>query len=355
MNYLQLREEVLGMMGQTIAIVDPFPGLAASADDKLALINKLCLRAANNARKFAEKANPNWVLNEVSADVTVVAGEKVSLAGHTDRDTEEEFDFHVLDTVTHEGVPIFLNSRKMRHKMRHNRKKDCRKIYGLTSRNQFYLTPSLDEDVDLVFYGTRWMSDYNLDPTTFYIMTVTGTLSPDATGVFTRKEDTINGKVYYTYGNIHLINETGAIFGPEDANDCGAIVWDGELWKIDWFEGGTASSVAKTWFSNAAGATPDAGSPVWSNGSGTTGTPTVTASTIADTPDGSLVTDWMFEHGFDYLQWATICELNYLLKVYLPRQEGGLAPPTNERDRALDFLIRWDTDMRDSQTNATAR
>jgi hypothetical protein len=354
MNYLQLHNEVLDMMAQTISIVDPFPGLAASAEDKSALIDRLLLRAANNARKFAEKANPTWTLNEVSADVTVVAGGTVSLAGHTDRDTSEEFDFNVLNSVTHCGLPIFLNSRPMRNKMAFMKKKDCRKIYGVTARNNFKLSPALDSDVSLVFYGTRWMANYTLETTVTQTMTVVGSgLDPDSAGIY-RYAGVLNGKSYYTYGNVELQVAEGALFIPTDDNDSGVLVWDGELWKLDFFPNGSIDDKG-TWYSAESVATPDLVSS-WTAGAGTSGTISdVVKGQDSHTEDGSGVTDWIYEHGFDYLQWATICELNYLLKIYLPRQEGGLPPPTGERDRALDYLIRWDTDLRDSQTNACAR
>jgi hypothetical protein len=52
--------------------------------------------------------------------------------------------------------------------------------------------------------------------------------------------------------------------------------------------------------------------------------------------------DEFLVHGFDYMQWATIVELNRLLKVFVPRQEGNLPAPTTERDNALRSLIEAD-------------
>tara|TARA_R110000803_G_scaffold136034_1_gene202993 strand:- start:29373 stop:30065 length:693 start_codon:yes stop_codon:yes gene_type:complete len=62
----------------------------------------------------------------------------------------------------------------------------------------------------------------------------------------------------------------------------------------------------------------------------------------------TVTTDWLLDEGFEYLQWATICEVNHLVQVYLGRAEGTLPPPTKSRDVALEKLIRWDVDMLES-------
>lgn len=53
-------------------------------------------------------------------------------------------------------------------------------------------------------------------------------------------------------------------------------------------------------------------------------------------------TDYFLQRGFNYMMWATICELNYLIQRFVFRQEGTLGPPTKERDEALEMLIRDD-------------
>jgi hypothetical protein len=52
---------------------------------------------------------------------------------------------------------------------------------------------------------------------------------------------------------------------------------------------------------------------------------------------------WFLERGFEYLQWAVICDINYMLLKFVPRQEGTLAPPEKSRDLALDALITNDS------------
>lgn len=63
----------------------------------------------------------------------------------------------------------------------------------------------------------------------------------------------------------------------------------------------------------------------------------------------STPADFFVEYGFEFMQWATIKELNYLFQTYVPRQEGNVIPdPVKERDEAWrDFLV-WDAYMVDS-------
>jgi hypothetical protein len=54
-------------------------------------------------------------------------------------------------------------------------------------------------------------------------------------------------------------------------------------------------------------------------------------------------TDFILEHGFDFMTWQTVIDVNHLLQKFIPRQEGTLAPPTKSRDEALGALILWDS------------
>jgi len=52
--------------------------------------------------------------------------------------------------------------------------------------------------------------------------------------------------------------------------------------------------------------------------------------------------------GFDFLQWQVILELNHMLQVFVPREEGSLAPPEKMRDYAWQNFIEWDSAHADS-------
>jgi hypothetical protein len=53
--------------------------------------------------------------------------------------------------------------------------------------------------------------------------------------------------------------------------------------------------------------------------------------------------DFLTNYGHNYLMWSGICEVNYLTERFVPRQEGSLTAPENQRARALEALQRWDS------------
>lgn len=53
--------------------------------------------------------------------------------------------------------------------------------------------------------------------------------------------------------------------------------------------------------------------------------------------------DFLLDHGFEFLQWEIIIELNYVFHTYVFRQEGNVGSPDKKRDEAWLDLIRWDT------------
>lgn len=60
-------------------------------------------------------------------------------------------------------------------------------------------------------------------------------------------------------------------------------------------------------------------------------------------PAGSETTDWLINNGFDFLQWQSIIEMNHIVKIFVPRQEGSLAPPERLRDAAWESLLVCDS------------
>jgi hypothetical protein len=52
--------------------------------------------------------------------------------------------------------------------------------------------------------------------------------------------------------------------------------------------------------------------------------------------------DFILQFGDDFLMWDACVRLNPLVKEYVPRQEGNVPAPTNERDAAWQDLIAWD-------------
>lgn len=61
-----------------------------------------------------------------------------------------------------------------------------------------------------------------------------------------------------------------------------------------------------------------------------------------ETDDNS---DFMLEFGDDFLMWDACCNLNVLIRQYVPRQEGNVPSPTEQRDSAWADLIAWDANV----------
>lgn len=54
-------------------------------------------------------------------------------------------------------------------------------------------------------------------------------------------------------------------------------------------------------------------------------------------------TDMLLQHGFDFMMWQTIIEVNHMLLKFVARQEGTISPPTQARDAAWESLVIWDS------------
>ena len=52
--------------------------------------------------------------------------------------------------------------------------------------------------------------------------------------------------------------------------------------------------------------------------------------------------DFFLSKGSRYMQWAIVCELNYIFQRFVPRQEGVLAPPEKAREEAWRDFVLWD-------------
>lgn len=72
-----------------------------------------------------------------------------------------------------------------------------------------------------------------------------------------------------------------------------------------------------------------------------------TATNLNDTEP----TDFFVQYGSTYMQYAIICELNYLFQTFVPREVGNLSPPEKAKEEAWRNLILWDTYQVDA--NAT--
>jgi hypothetical protein len=55
--------------------------------------------------------------------------------------------------------------------------------------------------------------------------------------------------------------------------------------------------------------------------------------------------DFLLQYGAAFITWDTVCRLNVLMKEFVPRQEGNIAPPTDLRDAAWAKLLAWDAQL----------
>lgn len=53
--------------------------------------------------------------------------------------------------------------------------------------------------------------------------------------------------------------------------------------------------------------------------------------------------DFFMEHGYEYMQWGIILELNYLYQKFVFRQEGNPGAPEKKLDAAWEALVAWDS------------
>ena len=63
--------------------------------------------------------------------------------------------------------------------------------------------------------------------------------------------------------------------------------------------------------------------------------------------------DFFLQHGSRFLQWAIICELNYIFQRFVPRQEGVLSPPEQAREAAWRDLLLWDSYLIDPNSTVS--
>tara|TARA_R110000796_G_scaffold71635_7_gene162586 strand:- start:1934 stop:2806 length:873 start_codon:yes stop_codon:yes gene_type:complete len=56
-------------------------------------------------------------------------------------------------------------------------------------------------------------------------------------------------------------------------------------------------------------------------------------------------TNFLLKHGFDWLMWQTILEVDHLTKQFVNRQEGNKQEPVQLARSAWNDLVAWDTDL----------
>ena len=52
--------------------------------------------------------------------------------------------------------------------------------------------------------------------------------------------------------------------------------------------------------------------------------------------------DFLLQNGFDFMMWQTVIEMNHLTQTFVPRQEGSLSPPERLRNESWAALVAHD-------------
>lgn len=302
----------------------------------------LFLMAANHVRSQAELAHDFEFLRKL-ADVTVSGSTGGSLATATDHVTSAAVtvktvvemgiydQFGNLRPVHWEPVANALEKQRQQNPMffgpRYPADGEVQtwpRGYGefRLSNDSIFKFPKMDTassesyavGIECYSISADWTAGDLAVPT----LTVTGTLTPDATGVYTYVGE-VDGAAFFV--------------DPTFTYYIGRITVSSDFWQIASFINGLIGAV---WGGNSSSADDPAGTGTFMPDNGAVGTATVVAASGAS--------DTWTTYGGQYLLWAIIVYINHRFKTFVFRTEGNLPPPQQLRDEALAAFIEWDTD-----------
>lgn len=315
----------------------------------------LFLVAANNARRNAElKHNFEFARVAATLDITGASGGSLLNAtiteGTATARVREIINVSRLNTVGDRRIPLDFTRADIAVE-RDRSEDEIRDHY-----EWYYRTPS---DADLlnrrgrasvvqrghqIFVYPIPVTDVDNTPLTLYIegigelpeytaatlvpvsqsFTLTGTLSPDATGDYTAT-GTFGDAPIYTKGTVDYY-----------------LTFINGTWRL---QAGTDgfTGVVNYWTPSIAVPVTQLPTSLVPSGAVYTGTATLT-----DTSDAPPDPDFLLTYGAPYMMWQTIIEMNYLFTTFVPRQEGNLSPPEKMRDQAWNDLLTWDAYLIDS-------
>lgn len=147
-------------------------------------------------------------------------------------------------------------------------------------------------------------------------ITVTGTLNPDLTGIYSRS-GTLNALPFFVKTTVDG-EPLSFIFADSE----------GDSWDI-----AQAVIPGPTNFFGRNDLTVDGPEGVYTANGTYTGTATVVNNTAND--------PWLTK-GSQYILWQSIIELNKRIRSFVPRQEGNLGEPQAMSDAGLAAFISWD-------------
>jgi len=322
-TFEDLKSQVKRYLTSNTNLVNAWPGQAGDTNALMAEIDSAILVAANNARRQAEMRH-DFGISIMTGYATLVVGGSVDL-DHIAVDEVGGTDFRSFKTlrevfvVNTDGTmyPVKIVSQKTKS-IQLFKQQDLGKhtyqegyIAVVSGRQLTMERQAVSVTLSLAITGSVWLEEFTAEVATTGIY-IGGLLSPDITG---------------DCAVVVSLNEYAAWSRGTQGSAAANISYNFGAWRINPMSSlGQYSAYKSSTESSPIGLTD------WTMVRGA-GQPILTQ---AVTP---VVFNWFLERGFEYLQWAVICELNHMLLKFVPRQEGTLGPPDSARDKALDALI----------------
>lgn len=333
------------------------------------LIDSLILQAANNARRAGEMKHDFQLADVTVAGVIPTDGTGLDLNALTiDGSTGQLKTLHSVSLRTNNvDRPLrFESKQRMVHRLIERQDKSDWETgawenelsyCGTTDQRvlvhgwRLFLYPESSADTTVYVDGNRWLPDYSVAAVGVQ-QTETGTVSGTVSSSGDMRVNVfgtgLTGVNYVTVGVLQ--NDTAAQVATKLANAFNAShpyrttytldVYDTNKLRLTCLQPAANDAALSFTVTNhtAAGITP------FGSVNGVVG--------VADTQQATQnQTDFFLQYGFEYMQWATIVEVNHLVQTFVPRQEGSLAPPEKLRDLAFANFMTWDSYMRESGRN----
>lgn len=277
-------------------------------------VNSLIITAANSARKWAEMRH-DFRCASVDLTVTIPGEGEVSLADVNGVNVKTISHCYLSDRTT--AVSMITN--KADWFRRYERQELYPRGYAQQTPdvNKYYEEPALlyindtlktsgtyTDDTTINLHGYRWLPDYALQNSSPALVSCPGnTLILNLQGIDEWPANLTNVEIKSDLYKADFTKQLSAgVYSVDNQNSGTILVFD-----VTFLDPSFEQVVQ-----------------VFYNSTGTTST------------------DWFLKHGFEYMQWATIVEVNHLLQTFVPRQEGSLSPPEKLRDRAFEALRELD-------------
>lgn len=326
-TFEDLKIQVKRYLTSNTNLVNVVPGQSIDTASLLANIDEAILIAANSARREAEMKHDFGVsimagyvsvlgATEVDLDSIDVAGDGSDLRSFK---TLREV-FVVTDVGTMYPIKIMSSSTKSIQLFKQQDLSTHRYQEGYTAivsgrKLSIYNLPPT-QTLKLKVVGSVWLKDFI--SSTNYILQLSGELVPDITGLVF-PSILVGGAASWHNG---LVGTRVCVINAMTIS--GSRRWYINLPPFDGVYQANVDSSADT----------PIGLTGWTVTQGS-GQPIITQAV--------QTYDWFLDKGFNYLQWAIICDLNFMLLKFVPRQEGTIAPPNQVRDAAFDSLVVMDS------------